>query len=255
MFARITIQSGIAAGTSHRIKRRVARVGSDPQSDVCLPSAEIPGHALTLEFREDSCLVYNRCSENVYIGAQVVEPEQSVQWPETDILQLGQGIELLLDFDDSEIDDNFEEYGNDDSGSEVDTVSQSTISQQADVRQNGKSMKTAMQLGVTILCLAGCALLLIRDQNRNSTPDSGPGFTEIISTAIAKRDVAPELIQRLQHAEAQRIRGRKKVANTEYQSIRDDLVAELTNQPQNEEKRTSQILQFVQSRLGTIIEK
>ena len=251
MFARITIQSGVAAGTSHRINRRVARVGSDPQADVCLPSAEIPGHALTLEFREESCFVYNRCQESVYVGGQVVEPEQVVEWPETDILQLGQNIELLLDFEDSETEEAFTDYGGDEETADSETLSASSSSANSvlGTEPQSKSLKTAIQLGVTFLCIAGCALLLIRDQNRKSAPDSGPGFSEIISTALAERDIAPELIQRLQHAEAQRVRGRKEVANDEYQSIRDDLVSELDQAENTAEKRNAQILRFVQTRL------
>ena len=249
MFARITIQSGVAAGTSHRIHRRVARVGSDPQTDVCLPSAEIPGHALTLEFREDSCFVYNRCRESVYIGTQVVEPEHVVEWPETDILQLAQGIELLLDFEDSESDDTFADYASAEISEQVDALTETAELESTIVQPAGNRLKTAMQLGVTILCLAGCALLLVHDQNRKSGPDSGPGFMEIISSAIIQRDVAPELIQRLQYAEAQRVRGREETANDEYKSIRDDLVAKLNGEDEVSEKRNAQILRFVQIRL------
>lgn len=252
MTARITIQSGIAAGTSHRIKGRVARIGSDPKSDVCLPTAEIPAHALTLEFRNDGCLVYNRCQDNVYIGAQVVEPDETVEWPETDVLQLGPSIELLLDFEypDNTCLDGADEYEADPEEA-LATAPAPDLSEQRPGKSITSSTRTAMQLGVTILCLAGCALLLIRDQNPQSGRSSGPGFSEIIATAIATPGSSPDLIQRLQHAEAQRVRGRLDTARAEYQSIRDDLVAELADPAGTPGELNSQILRFIQSRLAS----
>jgi hypothetical protein len=251
MSARITIQSGIAAGTSHRIEGRVARIGSDPKSDVCLPTADVPGHALTLEFRGDGCLVYNRCQQNIYIGAQVVEPDDAVEWPETDILQLGPNIELLLDFEDSDTPclDSADEYEIDPEET-ISAAPDSDPSERKQGKASSTSTKTALQVGITILCLAGCALLLIRDQNRKSTPVSGPGFSEIISTAIATPGISSELIQRLQHAEAQRVRGRLDTAEEEYQSIRDDLVAELDEPCSASGELNSEILRFIQTRLA-----
>jgi hypothetical protein len=280
MPARITIQSGVAAGTSHRINSRVARVGSDPQSDVCLPSADIPAHALTLEFQDSpelqdaSCLVYNRCRSRIYVGAQVVEPDQSVHWPETDILQMDQGIELLLDFDDSNgtgtwaNDESEYADGMDDSstaepisglegsqenwnaantvrtGSTIKTGSTATPESTA---KPGSTTKTVVQLCVTGLCLAGCALLLLREQNRAANVDVGVGFAEVVSMGLDDATVPRSLINRLQYAEAQRVRGRAKVADEQFQSIRDELVFEAPDPLSTRSK----MLQFVQTRLAS----
>lgn len=250
MSARITIQSGIAAGTSHRIAGRVARVGSAPQSDICLPTSDIPEHALTLEFRDDGCLVYNRCRDRIYIGAQIVEPDNVVEWPETDILQLGHDIELLLDWDDTETDEPYAHYEEDGEGDLVEgPFPESEAAAIKNPANGSKGAKTAMQLGVTILCLIGCVLLLIRDQNRNASPDVGPTFSEVITTSMANSEISRELVQRLQHAEAQRVRGRKKVARTEFQSIRDDLIAEHGQSDPNEPNANDSILRLIQNRL------
>ncbi len=256
MSARITIQSGIAAGTSHRIVNRVARVGSDPQSEVCLPTADIPSHALTLEFRDDGCRVYNRCKSNVQIGAQLIEPDQVAAWPETDILQLGQDTELLLDFLDPQytendeafdFDEDEEDLSNHDLNSEGDN---STERQEDQKKASSLNAKIIMQMVVTTTCLVGCVFLLLREQNRKSGPDTGPGFSEIVSTAIANPTVvSPELVQRLQHAEAQRIRGRKEIAHDEYQSIRDDLIRGSNEIGNESENPNTQILSFIQGRL------
>lgn len=248
MSARITIQSGIAAGTSHRIDRRVARVGSDPQSDVCLPTAEIPGHALTLEFRDDGCRVYNRCRDSVYVGAQVVPPDQVVDWPDTDILALGSDIELLLDLDvEHEEPIGFEQYD------DPTITAENDIDTLPNRSSSGAAAKTTMQLAVTVLCVIGCVLLLARDQNRKSVRKAGPLFSEVVAQGL-EGDTSSELLRRLQHAESQRIRGNERAAVIAFGRLRDDLV------PQRERFETDQrqleldVLQLVQSRLEELSE-
>jgi hypothetical protein len=247
MSARITIQSGIAAGTSHRLENRVARVGSDPQSDICLPTAEVPGHALTLEFRDDHCRVYNRCRDNVYIGAQVVGPDQVAEWPETDILQLGEDIELMLDFED----DN--ENHNVLNGLEYDEPVQSgdEAAQAPTVRSSSSSSaKTLLQLGVTVLCVIGCVLLLIRDKNRTAPKADAPDFAAVVLNGLKNPSVSSELIRRVQHAESQRIRGQEETARRQFVSIRDDLMPHFANNRTERTEELEPIFKLVQSRLA-----
>lgn len=179
----------------------------------------------------------------------MVEPDHAAEWPETDILQLGQKIELLLDLDES--DDPYQVFPDEEESGVEEALTDAAGTNLPPVsgRKSSGSMKTMMQLVVTLLCLGGCALLLIRDQNRRSDPDTGPGFNEIISTAIATPGISPELIQRLQHAEAQRVRGRPELAEEEYQSIRDDLVWEPDPSEDPTAELNSQILRFIQTRL------
>ncbi len=253
MYARITIQSGIAAGTSHLIESRVARVGSDPQSDVCLPTADVPEHALTLEFQNENCRVYNRSRDSIYVGAQIVKPNDVVEWPETDILQIGSNTELLLDFDaeadasyleldDEQVDAEFEVAGS------IDNTTKTTD----DKSRNAKTLgfgKTSVQLTVTVGCIIGCIALLVRDQNRKAAPSPGPNFSDIVTRSMESDEVSPALIQRIQFAEAQRIRGRKQIAQQEYQSIRDDLIASQTEGNSLEMGSHSEILHFIKSRI------
>lgn len=254
MPANITIQSGIAAGTSHRIDNRVARVGSDPQSDVCLPTADIPGHALTLEFRGESCLVYNRCRDRIYVGAQVVEPAQSVNWPETDILQLGQGIELILDFDDAETNHTIDDFEDEHAANELANgpmaESAAHLQNTEGLKNRSNTAKTVAQISVTVLCLVGCIFLLLRDQNRNSSSIEGPGFASVVSSGLENPAVSRKMIQRIQHAEAHRVRGRSKDARKAFQFIRDDLVEETQSSNSDSDNPNSKLLRFVQSRLA-----
>jgi hypothetical protein len=104
-----------------------------------------------------------------------------------------------------------------------------------------------VQLCVTGLCLAGCALLLLREQNRAANVDVGVGFAEVVSMGLDDATVPRSLINRLQYAEAQRVRGRAKVADEQFQSIRDELVFEAPDPLSTRSK----MLQFVQTRLAS----
>lgn len=240
MSARITIQSGIAAGSYHDVYQRVARVGSDPGSDICLPSANIPGHALTLEFREEGCRVYNRCRNNVYVGAQVLEPDQVAPWPETDILELADDIELLLDLAPETI---VPAIDHDDEIVES-QASTAAVGQPRATKASG-SGRTLMQLGVTVACLVGCVLLLVRDQSRKEPRKSEISFGQVIADSL-ESDTPRSLIQRLQYAEAQRVRLRHEAATSEFEQIRDDLLS--AGQPIGVTE--SAILALIQERLA-----
>ena len=247
MSAKVTIQSGIAAGTSHRIERRVARVGSDPQSDVCLPTADVPGHALTLEFRDDGCRVYNRCRDSVYIGAQVVEPDQVVAWPDTDILQLGTDIELLLDFDDEPDEPAHFPHDIDESPEEPIPGEEATSGSPP-----SSTAKTLAQLAVTVLCIVGCVLLLARDQQRKAPKEQGPTFAELVTEAIETPTTSRELVQRIQYAEGLRLRGQRRAAMSAFEQLRDDLHPHRQQFATDDRQTELKLLALVESRLGEL---
>ena len=250
MYPRITIQSGISAGTTHPITSRVARIGSDPKSDVCLPTAEIPAHALTLEFRDSSCLVYNRCRSHIIVGAQVVDPDQSVAWPETDILQLAGGIELLLDFDeqpDSGLSFEYEDEFDEDTEQSPET--RKDVSELTGSAQKGSSSKTIVQLAVTAICVVGCVLLLLRDQTR-ARPAVQTSLQEILDLNATGSAEDQGMIRRLQYAETMKVRGRKKLARQEFKHLRDELLEEVENSVGQENEFHAKVMNFVQLRLA-----
>lgn len=245
MSARITIQSGIAAGTSHRIENRVARVGSDPQNDICLPTANVPGHALTLEFRDDGCRVYNRCRDSVYIGTHVVASDEVADWPDTDILQMADDIELLLDFEDEET-----AYVHDEVYDAPADLSPAVETVVGKTKPSGSS-KTVIQLSVTALCVVGSVLLLIRDANKDKPAADTPVFSTIVTDAMAAGS-STELIQRLQYAESLRVRGDNERATIRFGRLRDDLLAQREQLTAEARKPEFQILQLVESRLAEL---
>lgn len=260
MPAKITVQSGISAGTTHWIERPVIRIGSDPQSDVCLPSADVAAHALTLEYRDGQYRVYNRCRSNVFVGMRSVETGKAVTWADTDLLQLNDDIELVLDVEEDPTprpmrpDDVYENEEEDNFPGEV--TDRSTLSQVAIKSDSAKedSSKFLIQLAVTILCFAGCAGLLAREALK--AEDAGgfvkpPIFTEVVRDANSS-NTSPELVQRLQFAESAAIRGNEKSARERYSSLRDDLL-QLRNTFLSESRNPElAILDFVEYRLGQL---
>ncbi len=118
MSANIRVESGISAGTKVWIDRPVLRIGSDPQCDVCLLSAELAPHAITLEFRDGNYRAYNRSQSPVNIGSTVVQPGANAVWQADDTLQLPGDLRLALEIDgdprpaprpDSQYDDGFDD--------------------------------------------------------------------------------------------------------------------------------------------------
>src|SRR6188768_3733158 len=162
MSASVRIESGIAAGTSYWIDRPVLRIGSDPQCEISVPSAELPAHALTLEFRGGAYKAYNRTSTPIFLGSTSIQPGAAGAWSDGDVLTLPGDVRLLLAFDgdprpsprpDSRMDDGFD----DDRATAAGEAPKAATPEEA---QKAKS-KTLMQMIIIGVCLAGGGLLLM----------------------------------------------------------------------------------------------
>ncbi len=236
MPAKITIQSGISAGSSHWLDSRVVRIGSDPTADVCLPSADVASHALTLEYRDGHYRIYNRSGCNVFMGTHVVAPDDVATWVDTDILQLGDEIQLVLDVgEDPAPTGQPRNRGGDDVASQEEPAISTRNSVSARHRNGSvpaagvdvasKSSRFGIQLGVILACVVGSILLLARHQLQ-ARPDAQPPpqFAEVIQTALASPTTSRELVARLQFAEAAVVRGDKQAAVERFERLRDDLL-------------------------------
>lgn len=258
MPAKVTVQSGVSAGTSHWIEQAVVRIGSDPRADVCLPSADVPSHALTLEYREGVYRVYNRCRANIFIGTRVVEPSKSLPWPDTDILQLNDEIELVLDLDDDPSpvpmrtapEPDWDEQALQQPG-EATAMDVAHGDERADAASADGS-KFMLQMAVIVLCLLGCIVLLARESLKDADGQrrQPPSFAAVIRNAIAS-ETSPELIQRLQYAESAAIRGNHHSARARFGALRDDLVPQQELFVATRRQPELAILDFVEYRLGT----
>ena len=258
MPAKVTIQSGISAGTSHWIEKPVARIGSDPQSDVCLPSADVPSHALTLEFRDGQYRIYNRCNANVLVGNQVVEPGHATGWSDSETLLLNADIALLLELDAdptpmSMASVSVPAYATDEEEDAYETSEAELNYPDAPNQASSDSSKFMLQLAVTVMCVLGCVALLARESLKDASTDQreAPSFAGVVRTASDAK-TAPELIQRLQYAESAAIRGNRKSARTRFGELRDDLVPlRDTFVTENRDSELA-ILDFVEYRLGQL---
>ena len=210
MPARVTIQSGISAGTTHWIERPVVRIGNDPKSDICLPSADVAAHALTLEFRDGQYRIYNRSRNDVFVGICVVAPGQAAAWFDTDILQLNKEIALVLDVDDDPTPMPVRRAGGqiDDDGaydSELEEADDDLAPMAANQSGVGETKsdgsKFLVQLAVTVLCFAGCVGLLVRESMKGDmdgvhrkAPSSGNSSVRDPAYAQHQQNASDELL-------------------------------------------------------------
>ena len=254
MPAKLTIQSGISAGTSHWIERPVIRVGSHPQSDVCLPSADVPSQALTVEYRDGRYRVYNRCDSDIFVGTQPVPSGSVADWPDTDILQLTDEVSLVLDVEDDPTPMPMKmaaEYAYDDEDeSDIESGFDTGLTESV---ASGDQSKTLLQIGVIVMCLLAGVGLLARDSMRKgSQRQDPPSFAKVVRGAVASKETSPELLQRLQYAESAAVRGNKSTARERFGALRDDLVPQKDSFIASNREPELAILDFVEYRLGQL---
>jgi hypothetical protein len=98
MAAHITVVSGIAANTDHRIAQEVLRIGGDPACEISLPDPGLPLHAATLEHRDDGYVVYNRGGVAIRLDNVVILPRGFRNWQPGQTLKLNEAVSLKLEF-------------------------------------------------------------------------------------------------------------------------------------------------------------
>lgn len=233
MGARIIVQSGISAGSTHWMESSVVRLGSEPSADVCIPSSLLDPHALTIEYRDGEYRVYNRGSHQVFLGGRVLGSRQSSTWQDTDILELPDDVSLALDLDEDaspgprpQLIDYaaFEEEPMIDSSVSEDEPGEPRTIVHTDSSQPGGAgfQAVAIQLTITGICVLGCVLLLARHQLRREDQRDipRPAFDLVVRKALASGNEIPGgLLNDLQLAEAARVRGNTKLARKRYRQI------------------------------------
>lgn len=246
MAARICIHSGIASGTTFWIERPVVRIGSDPSSDLCIPSSDVSSHALTVEYREGQYRVHNRSQSDLFVGGRVIEPHASRHWRESDLLELPDGVQLALELEGDGVPASKPLHGL--NGSEAGYAHQAAetatphaspsrheatpgASQEAQGESSPRKAKRGV-LGpilITCLCLAGCVLLILRERGKSHS-DHHAGklnFAGAIRLAQAPNSgVADGVVHHLQWAEAAVLRGDRESARRRYRRARDRLLAD-----------------------------
>lgn len=254
MPARVRIESGIAAGTSYWIDRPVLRIGGDPQCEICVPSAELAAHAVTLEYRSGAYRVYNRGSELIRVGNTAIQPGASGGWGQGESLSLPGGLSLVLAFDgdprpvprpESTLDDAFDDV-------EPDSAGAAPAPATPEEAQKAKS-KTLMQLIVIGLCVAGGGLLLMNPGDADTATEERPSFAEIVETSLKSNDGnLRTIVQKLQYAQSFIVRGNDEQARQQFSELRDQLARQIDVLPPDGRKEVEVIQDYVETQLSLL---
>jgi hypothetical protein len=254
MSASIRVESGISAGTTYWIDRAVLRVGSDPQCDVCLLSAELAPHALTLEFRDGNYRAYNRSQSSVVIGSAVVQPGANAVWRASELLQLPGDLRLALEIDgdprplprpDSQYDDGFA----DDLESLPIDAALAGAGADAAAKKSKSSLVQMAIIGVCVLALAGLLMMNNSGGSEQAAADR-PTFNEIVLASLTKDEAYRAVVRRLQYAQAALVRGNGTLAHERFAKLRDQLVHHVEALEGEARADAEQILSYVEYRLG-----
>jgi hypothetical protein len=264
MPALLRIESGISAGTSYWIDRSVLRVGSDPGCEVCLPTAELAAHAVTLEFREGAYKLYNRGLKSISVGGKSVASGGASQWTGDEPLELPGDIRLVLQIDGNPApcpppgeQSAIGAYDDGDAGGTGDAAR--AENGRANAPSAAKS-KMLTQIAVIGFCIAGCVMLIAF---RGQADDQAANvkrltFDELVASAPAGDPQARRLVAHLQLAQAAIVRGHTDLARARFADLRDKLIRERDFESkastQNAEQLLEgelrhQVLQYVESRL------
>ncbi len=251
MSATIRIESGISAGTSYWIDRPVLRIGSDPQCEICLPSADLAPHALTLEFRGGAYRAYNRGASAVSIGRAVVQPGAGGAWGEGETANLPGDLRLVLDVDgdprpsprpETRVEDGYASDATAESADARPTAGAPTAKK--------SSSKTTVQLAIIGLCVLAGAGFFFMPRGNDAPVVNRPTFNAIVDSGLKKDENVRALVQQLQFAEAALVRGHNELAGILFLRLRDRLVREQDSLPAADHEDAHNMLDYVQFRLG-----
>jgi hypothetical protein len=254
MAASIRVDSGISAGTKYWIDRAVLRIGSDPQCDISLPSTELEPHALTLEFREGTYRVYNRCASPLNIGAAVVGTGANAVWRADETIQLSGDLRISLEIDgdprpaprpEARVDDSFAD--------DLQSLPLDGATAEAAAVAAKKSMGSLVQMaiiGVCVLAMAG--LLLMKKGGGETVAKDRPTFNDIVQASLSKDEPHRDIVRRLQYAQAALVRGNRELARERFLKLRDQLVSHVDSLDSKAQADAKSVLSYVEYRLGQL---
>jgi len=251
MSAKIRIESGISAGTNYWVDRPVLRIGSDPQCEICLPSAELSPHALTLEFRGGTYRAYNRGTSAVTIGNATVQPGGVGAWAEDETAHLPGDLRLVLEVDGDPRPSPRPETRDDD-GFETAAAAASAdrpVTGAAPAATKSKS-KSLVQLGIIAACGLAMAAFLFMPPAAETPVTNRPTFDSIVASGLKKDGNTRALVQQLQFAQAALVRGHNELAGLLFLRLRDRLVRQQETLTAAEREDAREMLDYVQFRLS-----
>jgi hypothetical protein len=256
MSACVRVESGIAAGTSYWIDRPVLRIGSDPQCDICLPTADLAPHALTLEFRGGSYRVYNRGTVPVTVGSAVIHGGANAAWNDAERVVLPGNLQLLMTIDGDPRPSPRPESQRDEDlvADEADMPVTAVAAPLDEAAAKKKSSKTMLQLGIIAACVLAMAALLMKGKGEETTAANRPTFDGIVQATLAKEESDPlrAFLPRLQYAQAASVRNNSRLAKSHFMKLRDQLVRKMETLPEKNRADAQQMLEYVEYRLSLL---
>lgn len=251
MSASIRVDSGISAGTNYWIDRPVLRIGSDPQCDICLPTAELAPHAITLEFRAGNYRVYNRGDQPLTVGSTVVQPGANAVWNDTECLLLPGNVQLGLAIDGDPHPSPRPETRDD----EFDTADEVAPAADAAAPEAAKKKSNSLvQLAVIGFCVLGMGAFLTmgRGGSSEAAKVDRPTFGGIVETTLKSEESDPMrvMLPRLQYAQAALVRDNKVLARERFQKLRDQLVRQTEKLPEKGGDNAQKMLEYVEFQLN-----
>lgn len=250
MSASIAVTSGISKGTTFWIERPVMRIGSDG-CDLCLPSADLAAHAITLEYRGGVYHAHNKTSATFQLNRQPLAGKQSGIWKFGQELILAPDVVLVLT------------ASGDPAPSPRPTTDALYFPEEAEskpvqaeveseeLEPGMQPPKRIMELTVIVLCVIGGALLLLRGQIKKPKQAETPkvSFQELITDL---KPEYPRLVHRLQFARAEALRGHDEQAIANYQSLADDLAEKTDSARNTTDKQLIKTLHYVIDQLDRL---
>lgn len=101
----IEIANGKDKTRLHRLTKDTSFLGSQADSDICIPDKEVSRKHLTIILENETCFVIDRGSTNgTFINDQKIEPGKKVEWPEFAHLRIGSRVLISL-LKDDEVED------------------------------------------------------------------------------------------------------------------------------------------------------
>ncbi|QDV22334.1 FHA domain-containing protein [Aureliella helgolandensis] len=262
MPARIEFQAGMLRGHRFAIERAVTRVGSAPHSDICIPNAEFPNHAMTLEYRDGVYRVYNRSDTAFHLSGNRLLPGEALAWPDSDVLELDNGTQLILDVDvdprpmpvsaEDRVASQTPELENQPHSS--DEIGLPVAGLPAESRP---AMPKSNLIPILVICLCGLGSLglLARHYLKDAVSSrSTLGFDEIVEFALQDEAMSEATLTRFQLAEAAVIRGHRKLAAERYGALRSYLIQNsLEHESSQAVNVPEQMIDFIEYRLSQLV--
>lgn len=251
----IEILNGISQGTRFWLEKRVVRIGSDPGADLCIPSAELPPIAATLEFREGDWTIHDRSGQGVTPSEAESGAQESVLWQSGKVIELCDRTQLRLcvygeagPAPQPSLASKFEAL----SGQGVRSPALETASRHGTAVARGSAAAKWGQYVVIAVCLLGCAGLILWQPGDNAPGKAAPNFQSLIEEAIGSKSTSQVLVQRLQYAQAAFGRGDRELAREWFRKLRDDLLRQEDRLIIDKKEIEIKILHFAEHQIGRL---